>query len=505
MTDELGSGSGSGSAAVAVDGKRSRWLNAYALAGAALLELAKKQQSAQVPVDIDPLAKSRSELSVAGDSLQTTPMGIRTGSLHRVTGLIYEVRGLPQPIGSLARVESSTGQLMDIESVGFRGDVTLYMGVDQPRPLAPGAAVYPLRTPRRSAGAHRSVVEQTSPGVDERLLGRVVDGLGRPLDGRPPITSSGGDSQRIEINPLTRKLISEPLETGVRAVDSLLTIGRGQRVGIFAGSGVGKSVLLGMLAGRVAADVVVVGLIGERGREVREFCDDILGPKGLQRSVVVAAPADAAPLARLRGAFYATRVAQYFRDTGRHTVLILDSLSRFGMAQREIALSTGEPPATKGYPPSVFAKIPELVEMAGNSSNEEGSLTSFYTVLLEGDDTNDPVADTARAILDGHIFLSRDLSEMGHYPAIDVERSISRAMPRVVTAQQLTRAGSFKQMWTKLSRSQDLVSMGAYAQGSDPILDRALAKRDAINAFLRQGMTESTPFAETLERLAQFA
>jgi flagellum-specific ATP synthase len=274
------------------------------------------------------------------------------------------------------------------------------------------------------------VVEQTSPGVDERLLGRVVDGLGRPLDGRPPITSSSGDGQRIEINPLTRKLISEPLETGVRAVDSLLTIGRGQRVGIFAGSGVGKSVLLGMLAGRVAADVVVVGLIGERGREVREFCDDILGPKGLQRSVVVAAPADAAPLARLRGAFYATRVAQYFRDTGRHTVLILDSLSRFGMAQREIALSTGEPPATKGYPPSVFAKIPELVEMAGNSSNEEGSLTSFYTVLLEGDDTNDPVADTARAILDGHIFLSRDLSEMGHYPAIDVERSISRAMPR---------------------------------------------------------------------------
>jgi flagellum-specific ATP synthase len=319
------------------------------------------------------------------------------------------------------------------------------------------------------------------------------------------VTSSSEDGQRIEINPLTRKLISEPLETGVRAVDSLLTIGRGQRVGIFAGSGVGKSVLLGMLAGRVSADVVVVGLIGERGREVREFCDDILGPKGLQRSVVVAAPADAAPLARLRGAFYATRVAQYFRDTGRHTVLILDSLSRFGMAQREIALSTGEPPATKGYPPSVFAKIPELVEMAGNSSNEQGSLTSFYTVLLEGDDTNDPVADTARAILDGHIFLSRDLSEMGHYPAIDVERSISRAMPRVASAQHMTRAGSFKQMWSKLSRSQDLVSMGAYAQGSDPILDRALAKRDAINTFLRQGMTESTPFSETIERLAQFA
>jgi len=255
----------------------------------------------------------------------------------------------------------------------------------------------------------------------------------------------------------------------------------------------------------VSADVVVVGLIGERGREVREFCDDILGPKGLQRSVVVAAPADAAPLARLRGAFYATRVAQYFRDTGRHTVLILDSLSRFGMAQREIALSTGEPPATKGYPPSVFAKIPELVEMAGNSSNEQGSLTSFYTVLLEGDDTNDPVADTARAILDGHIFLSRDLSEMGHYPAIDVERSISRAMPRVANAQHMARAGAFKQMWSKLSRSQDLVSMGAYAQGSDPILDRALAKRDAINTFLRQGMTESTPFSETIERLAQFA
>lgn len=461
---------------------------------------------ADAPSDfVDPLARSRAQLGLAGEAVVDTPMGIRTGSLHRVTGLIYEVQGLPQPIGALARVESSTGQLVDIESVGFRGDITLYMGVDQARPLAPGAAVYPLRTPRRGNGVHRSVVEQTSPTIDDRLLGRVLDGLGRPLDNLPPISGGRHDNQRLEINPLTRKMIDEPLETGVRAIDSLLTIGRGQRVGIFAGSGVGKSVLLGMLAGRVAADVVVVGLIGERGREVREFCHDILGPQGLKRAVVVAAPADAAPLARLRGAFFATRIAQYFRDTGRHTVLILDSLSRFGMAQREIALSTGEPPATKGYPPSVFAKIPELVEMAGNSSNEQGSLTSFYTVLLEGDDTNDPVADTARAILDGHIFLSRDLSEMGHYPAIDIERSISRAMPRVADEKHLLRARDFKQMWTKLARSQDLVSMGAYSQGSDPVLDRALIKRDAINQFLRQGMVESTPFAETLERLAQLA
>jgi flagellum-specific ATP synthase len=281
----------------------------------------------------------------------------------------------------------------------------------------------------------------------------------------------------------------------------LLTSGRGQRVGIFAGTGVGKSVLLGMLARRAVADVIVIGMVGERGREVREFCEDILGEEALQRAVVVAAPADASPLARLRGAWYATDVATWFRDHGRHVVLIVDSLTRFAMAQREISLSLGEPPVSRGYPPSVFARMPELVERVGNSDDPNASVTAFYTVLLEGDDTNDPIADTARGILDGHIFLSRELADAGHYPAIDVEKSISRVMPKVVGRDHLLAARRMKQLYSRYMRGRDLVSMGAYAPGSDAELDLALRTWPRIETFLRQEVDEAVGLTQALEAL----
>ncbi|NDE54327.1 MAG: FliI/YscN family ATPase, partial [Actinobacteria bacterium] len=299
-------------------------------------------------------------------------------------------------------------------------------------------------------------------------------------------------------NPLHRQPIREPLDAGVRSINAMLTVGRGQRVGIFAGSGVGKSVLLGMLARRCVADVVVIGLVGERGREVREFCEDTLGAESLHRSVVVAAPADASPLARLRGALFATDVATFFRDQGRHVVLIIDSLTRFAMAQREIALSLGEPPVSRGYPPSVFAKMPELVEKVGNGALPDSSITAFYTILLEGDDIHDPVADTARGILDGHLFLSRELADSGHYPAIDIEKSISRVMPKVTDERHLEAARRVKQLISRYMRGRDMVAMGAYVPGSDPGLDDALRLWPDIQRFLQQGMNENFSMSDSL-------
>ncbi|UWN48873.1 Flagellum-specific ATP synthase [Alcanivorax sp. ALC70] len=277
---------------------------------------------------------------------------------------------------------------------------------------------------------------------------------------------------------------------GIRALNSLLSIGRGQRMGLFAGSGVGKSVLLGMMARYTSADVIVVGLIGERGREVKDFIDNILGEEGRRRAVVVAAPADTSPLQRLQGAAYATRVAEYFRDTGRDVLLIMDSLTRYAMAQREIALAIGEPPATKGYPPSVFAKLPGLVERAGNGEAGGGSITAFYTVLTEGDDQQDPIADAARAILDGHVVLSRDLAEAGHYPAIDIEASISRAMNHIVDDHQWRLAQRFKQLFSRYQRNRDLISVGAYSPGNDPLLDRAVRLYPEMEGFLQQAIGE---------------
>ena len=305
--------------------------------------------------------------------------------------------------------------------------------------------------------------------------------------------------QSRPINPLDRAPIKKPLDVGVRAINNLLTVGRGQRMGLFSGSGVGKSVLLGMMARYTSADIIVVGLIGERGREVKEFITDILGAEGLARSVVVAAPADTSPLMRLQGAAYATTIAEYFRDRGKDVLLIMDSLTRYAMAQREIALAIGEPPATKGYPPSVFAKLPQLVERAGNGTEGGGSITAFYTVLTEGDDQQDPIADSARAILDGHIVLSRRLAEEGHYPAIDIEASISRAMNHLVSEQHFSSVNHFRHLYSHYQRNHDLISVGAYVNGSDPLLDQGIAMYPRMESFLKQGMFEREDFAHGVE------
>jgi flagellum-specific ATP synthase len=308
------------------------------------------------------------------------------------------------------------------------------------------------------------------------------------------------------INPLARAPIDTVLDVGVRAINGLLTVGRGQRMGLFAGSGVGKSVLLGMMARYTAADIIVVGLIGERGREVKEFIEHNLGPEGLRRSVVVAAPADVSPLLRLQGAVYATRLAEYFRDSGKHVLLIMDSLTRFAMAQREIALAIGEPPATKGYPPSVFARLPALVERAGNGAEDEtgtaGSITAFYTVLAEGDDQQDPIADSARAILDGHVVLSRSLAEAGHYPAIDVEASISRVMPAIVDGAHMRRVHRFKQILSRYQRNRDLIAVGAYTAGNDPQIDEAVERYPWLESYLQQGMDSRIDYASSAGELA---
>jgi flagellum-specific ATP synthase len=338
--------------------------------------------------------------------------------------------------------------------------------------------------------------------VGAALLGRVVGADGLPLDGLGPLdVDEHAGLKREPINPMSRKPIDTPLDTGVRAINALLSVGRGQRIGLFAGSGVGKSTLLGMMTRYTDADVVVVGLIGERGREVKEFVEHTLGPEGRARSVIVAAPADAPPLKRLRGAQYATAIAEWFRDRGQRVLLLMDSITRYAQAQREIALAIGEPPATKGYPPSVFAKLPVLVERAGNGAVGGGSITAFYTVLTEGDDQQDPIADSARAILDGHIVLNRRLAEAGHYPAIDIEQSISRAAHSITTHQHQNEARRLKQLYSRYERSRDLISVGAYSSGTDPVLDQAIALHERIEAFLQQQISERVGMAESLGQL----
>ncbi|MGL5326798.1 MAG: FliI/YscN family ATPase, partial [Aeromonas sp.] len=307
------------------------------------------------------------------------------------------------------------------------------------------------------------------------------------------------------INPLSRRPIHQPMDVGVRAINAVLTVGQGQRMGLFAGSGVGKSVLLGMMTRGSVADVVVVGLIGERGREVKEFIEDILGEEGRARSVVVAAPADASPLMRLKGCETALAIAEYFRDQGLNVLLLMDSLTRYAQAQREIALAVGEPPATKGYPPSVFAKLPALVERAGNGSDGQGSITAFFTVLTEGDDLQDPIADAARAILDGHIVLSRELADAGHYPAIDIEKSISRVMPMVTSPEHMDLARTLKQFYSLYQQNRDLITIGAYSQGSDPRIDRAIIQKPYLDQFLQQGMREVIHYDDGLQALQMVA
>lgn len=411
------------------------------------------------------------------------------GRLTRMVGLTLEAVGSQAAIGARCMVVGPNDYEIEAEVVGFAGDRLFLMPIGDLQGLSANARVIPTDRVARAP-------------VGETLLGRIVDGAGRPLDGKGPLRARAQvPLTGRPINPLSRSPIREPLDVGVRAINGLTTVGRGQRMGLFAGSGVGKSVLLGMMTRYTNADVIVVGLIGERGREVKEFVDNILGTDGLARAVVVATPADNTPLMRMHGAMLATSVAEYFRDQGKQVLLLMDSLTRFAQAQREIALAIGEPPATKGYPPSVFAKIPQLVERAGNGASGAGSITAFYTVLVEGDDHNDPIADAARAILDGHIVLSRRIAETGQYPAIDVESSISRTMTEITSKDHQNAVRQFRQWYSAYEQSRDLISVGAYQQGSDPRIDQAIQMQPRLREFLRQDMHEPVDLDGSLRQL----
>ncbi|CAN5125693.1 flagellar protein export ATPase FliI [soil metagenome] len=446
---------------------------------------------------------------------KTQPMLRANGRLVRVAGLVMEAVGLRLPIGSTVIVAQGTTLSVEAEVVGFAGEKLFLMPYSEPVGLMPGAIVWPsdsdMPMPRYGADSHpwrRAEDRSRMLPVGWDLLGRVVDASGRPLDRRGDILTSERRPLRARpLNPIDRAPVEHSLDVGVRALNGMLTIGRGQRIGLFAGSGVGKSVLMGMMARYTEADVIVVGLIGERGREVKEFIEQILGAEGLRKAVVVAAPADVPPLLRMQAAQYATSIAEFFRDQGQNVLLLMDSLTRYAMAAREIALAIGEPPATKGYPPSVFAKLPALVERTGNGSvhspNGGGSITAFYTVLSEGDDQQDPIADNARAILDGHIVLSRQLAESGHYPAIDIEQSISRVMNQVVPPAHAKAALEFKKNLSAYQRNKDLISVGAYVSGSDPTTDAAIAMNPQLMAYLRQDLHEQAPFAQSIDQLKQ--
>ncbi|MEJ6077246.1 flagellar protein export ATPase FliI [Vibrio sp. 1-Bac 57] len=411
------------------------------------------------------------------------------GKLVRVVGLTLEAVGCSAAVGSMCKVETNDGYI-DAEVVGFSNDRLFLMPSERLTGVLPGAKVIPQ-------------TKEVGIPVGMELLGRVLDGMGNPIDGKGEVktnTMSGYNNTRI--NPLSRKAIKQPLDTGIKAINALLTVGQGQRMGLFAGSGVGKSVLLGMMTRGTNADVVVVGLIGERGREVKEFIEEILGEEGRARAVVIAAPADASPLMRLKGCETSLTIAEYFRDQGLNVLLLMDSLTRFAQAQREIALAIGEPPATKGYPPSVFAKLPALVERAGNGNENQGSISAFFTVLTEGDDLQDPIADASRAILDGHIVLSRSLADSGHFPAIDVGKSISRVMPMVTSDEHQTLARVLKQAYSLYEENRELITIGAYARGSDPRIDKAILIRPRLDHFLQQGMKDSISYNDCLTQLA---
>jgi len=419
----------------------------------------------------------------------TTPQLIVEGHLTRMVGLTLEAVGCHAPVGSRCLVEGPGGKNIEAEVVGFSGEKLFLMPIERMHGILPNARVIPTE-------------KNYDVAVGHGLLGRVLDGAGNPLDGKGALHASeyvpiSGRS----INPMARHPISEKLDVGIRAINALLSVGRGQRMGLFAGSGVGKSVLLGMMTKYTNADVIVVGLIGERGREVKEFIDKILGDEGMARAVVVASPADDVPVMRLHGASLATRIAEYFRDQGLNVLLLMDSLTRYAQAQREIALAVGEPPATKGYPPSVFAKIPQLVERAGNGDTGGGSITAFYTVLTEGDDQQDPIADAARAILDGHVVLSRELAEAGHYPAIDVEASISRAMTEITSTAHQTAIRQFKQWYSLYRQHRDLISVGAYQRGTDVKVDEAVTMYPQLTEFLQQSITQPVSLADSIDGL----
>jgi flagellum-specific ATP synthase len=434
-------------------------------------------------------ARVNSRITAIKDAL-LVPDPVAVGRLTRLSGMRLEVSGLKASIGSRCWIETGHRQGMVAEVVGFEGEQLVLMCEGASTGLTPGAQVSVLDDG-----------EQVTVG--EHLLGRIIDGAGKPLDGLPLGMGKTVSLRGQTISPMDRSSIIEPLDVGVRAINSLLTVGKGQRMGLFAGSGVGKSTLLGMMTRFTEADVVVVGLVGERGREVREFVEDSLGQEGLRRSVVVATPADTSPLMRVAGCWRATAIAEYFRDEGKNVLLLMDSLTRFAQAQREIGLAAGEPPVSRGYTPSVFSTLPNLIERAGNVGS--GSITAVYTVLVEGDDLQDPIADAARAILDGHIVLSRSMAEAGTYPAIDIEASISRSMLLITDPEQQENARLLKESFATYRANQDLISVGAYRSGADPKIDRAISSQDAIREFIRQPLDERISFEDGVSELSRVA
>lgn len=409
------------------------------------------------------------------------------GHITRVVGLIIESRGPEVSIGELCLIKNGQ-QVIKTEVVGFDQNKVLLMPIGEMEGINPGARVV-------------ATGERLKVKVGESLLGKVLNGLGEPLLNKdkplPGLKEVPVKTQPPD--PLLRKRISEPLSLGIRSIDGLLTCGRGQRVGIFSGSGVGKSTLLGMVARNTEADINVIGLVGERGREVRDFIERDLGPEGLKRSIVVVATSDKPALVRVKAAYVTTAIAEYFRDQGKDVLLMMDSITRVAMALREVGLAVGEPPATRGYPPSVFAELPKLLERTG--TNQHGTITALYTVLVEGDDFNEPVSDTVRGILDGHIILSRELAARNHYPAVDILGSVSRVMPDITGKEHLEAAGEFRKLLADYRESEDLINIGAYQPGSNVDVDRALNKIDEINSFLKQGIEEKADFKETIASL----
>ncbi|MCL6471319.1 MAG: flagellar protein export ATPase FliI [Firmicutes bacterium] len=412
----------------------------------------------------------------------------QNGKVIQVVGLVIESCGPAAQVGELCHIQISRNEPpVAAEVVGFKENRVLLMPLGEMSGIKPGSEVV-------ASGRSLSV------GVGSALLGRVIDGLGRPIDGKGPIlTSKEYPLHNKPPDPLTRKRISEHLALGVRAIDGILTCGKGQRIGIFAGSGVGKSTLLGMIARNTEADINVIGLIGERGREVRDFIEKDLGEEGLSRSVVVVATSDQPALIRLKGAFTATAIAEYFRDQGNDVMLMMDSVTRFAMAQREVGLAIGEPPATRGYTPSVFALLPKLLERSGTASR--GTTTGLYTVLVEADDMNEPIADAVRSILDGHIVLSRRLASQNHYPAIDILQSVSRVMPDIVSKDHMVVAGQLRDTLATYQEAEDLINIGAYVSGSNPKIDYAIELIDTVRAFLKQDVDEKEDFVRTVEHL----
>jgi len=408
------------------------------------------------------------------------------GRVTRVVGLTVESKGPDAFLGEMCKISLQNGKNALAEVVGFREESVILMPYEDVSGLKMGCEV--IRT--------NKVLEV---GVSRKMIGRVFDGLGRPIDGKPFVPEDRYPLTNTPPNPLKRRRIKDPLPVGIRSIDGFITVGKGQRIGIFAGSGVGKSTLLGMIARNTTADINVLALIGERGREVREFIERDLGEEGLKRSILVVSTSDQPALARVKSLLTATSIAEFFRDLGYDVLLMVDSLTRWAMAQREVGLAVGEPPTTRGYPPSVFAGLPKILERAGNS--DKGSITAIYTVLVEADDFNEPISDTVRSIVDGHIILSRRLAESNHYPAVDVLASVSRLMNDIVTEEHREAANRLRSLMSAYESAKDLIEIGAYKSGTNPLVDKAVEMKDEIDSFLKQGVFEKASFEETLQKL----